>query len=206
MAKKKSNKRVYDSDGRWVQEKGQVKGAIRRIFRQSPMMQEALEKARVELPPATKKDGTPGKRPRVRYRCAICGNLFPKTKNKSSFIQVDHVNPVVPLNKNESDLTYDDLVNNIMYGELQVVCSVPMKYNDGKPSCHKKKTDEENWIRRKLAGSGLAKTEAGWEYEIQKAKEEYRQHLREKENGKRKSRKRKSDPPIYKEVKKSVSD
>ena len=143
----KKDKPLYDENGRWVEERGRVKGAIRRTFRLSPQMKEVLQAARVELPPALKKDGTPGKKPQVRYRCAICSGLFPQ-----KFVQVDHIEPVVPLNKQEKDMTYDEMVRRIIceVSKLQVVCSTPLKYNDNKPSCHKLKTDEENWMRRRI--------------------------------------------------------
>lgn len=147
MAKKKKDKPLYDENGRWVEERGRIKGAIRRAFRISPQMRETMRGARVELSPALKKDGTPGKKPRVRYRCAICGELWSQ-KN----VNVDHIETVVPLWKNEKDMTYDEIVRGIFCDKsnLQVVCSIAIKRNNGKHSCHKKKTDEENWIRREL--------------------------------------------------------
>jgi len=155
MAKKKKDKisSLYDENGRWVQERNRIKGAIRRAFRLFPQMKDVLEESRVELPPKLKKDGSPGKKNRVRYKCAICGELFQKMTGRSSNVQCDHINPVVPLWKKEKDMTYDELVERICCKKenLQVVCSVPMKRNEGLPSCHKKKTDEENWIRRELA-------------------------------------------------------
>ena len=155
MIKKKTNKKpkpIYDENGRWVEERGRIKGAIRRAFRLSPQMDEVIKAARVELPPALKKDGTPGKRPRVRFRCAICGKLFPNKTAKTTMIQVDHIEPAVPLWELEAEMTYDDLVRGIFCDKdnLQVVCSVPMKKNNNKPSCHKLKTDRENWIRKRF--------------------------------------------------------
>ena len=151
LAKKKVQKKLYDDDGHWIEERGRIKGAIRKSFRLSPQMKEVLQEARVELPPALKKDGTPGKRPRVRYRCAACGELFSQ-KN----VQVDHIKTVVPLHKRESEMPFEEwivtIARGIMCGKenLQVLCSTPMSRNDGKPSCHKKKTDEENFIRRNM--------------------------------------------------------
>jgi hypothetical protein len=139
-------------------------------------MWETLQRARIELPPALKKDGTPGKRPRVRYKCAVCGELF-----QQKFVQVDHVNPVVPLHKVEADMTYDEMARNIFSktANLQVVCSTPMTKNEGKPSCHKIKTDEENFIRRELTKEG------SWTSlptsEINRLKKEYKVYVKEKE-------------------------
>ena len=137
----------YDENGRWNQERNRVKGALRQSFRMSPQMWETLQRARHELPPALKKDGTPGKRPQVRYKCAICGGMF-----MQKYVQVDHVDPVVPLYKVEADMSYDEMAYRIFCKQdnLQVVCSTPLKKNDGKPSCHKIKSDEENFIRKKM--------------------------------------------------------
>ena len=146
MASKKE-KSLYDSNGRWVEERGRIKGAIRRAFRLSPQMKEVLNKARVELPPKIKIDGTPGKKNQVRYTCAICGEVFSQ-KN----VQVDHIVPVVPLYMPEAHMSYDQIVRGVFCAldNLQVICSTPMKRNNGNPSCHKLKTDEENFIRDEL--------------------------------------------------------
>ncbi len=147
MASKKKEAPLYDSNGRWVEERGRVKGAIRRTFRLSPQMKECLDRARVELPPKIKKDGEPGKKNQVRYTCAVCKGLF-----SSGNVQVDHIVPVVPLWMPEVDMTYDEIVRGVFCGldNLQVICSTSMKANGGLPSCHKLKTDEENYIRDRL--------------------------------------------------------
>jgi hypothetical protein len=145
--KAKKEKSLYDANGRWVEERGRIKGAIRRSFRLSPQMKEVLKKARVELPPALKKDGEPGKKNQVRYTCAICNQLFSQ-KN----VQVDHREPVVPLWRPEASMSYDEIVRGVFceLDNLQVICSTPMKRNNGVMSCHKLKTDEENFIRDEL--------------------------------------------------------
>jgi len=138
---------LYDANGRWVEERGRVKGAIRRTFRLSPQMKEVLNRARVELPPKLKKDGEPGKKNQVRYTCAVCQGLFSQAN-----VQVDHIEPVVPLWMAEADMTYDEIVRGVFCAldNLQVICSTSMKANGGLPSCHKLKTDEENFIRDRL--------------------------------------------------------
>jgi 5-methylcytosine-specific restriction endonuclease McrA len=145
--KAKKEKPLYDERGRWVEERGRIKGAIRRSFRLSPQMKEVLKKARVELPPALKINGEPGKKNQVRYTCAICKQLFSQ-KN----VQVDHLTPVVPLWKPEASMSYDEIVRGVFCAldNLQVICSTPMKRNNGIMSCHKLKTDEENFIRDEL--------------------------------------------------------
>lgn len=167
----------YDDNGNWNQERNRIKGALRQAFRMSPQMWETLQRARVELPPALKKDGTPGKRPRVRYKCAICGELF-----QQKFVQVDHVDPVVPLDKTEADMSYDEMARNIFAksANLQVVCSTPMTKNGGKPSCHKIKSDEENFIRRHIVKE-FKPGEYGILDRIEELKEEYKVYVEEKE-------------------------
>jgi hypothetical protein len=182
--KAKKEKPLYDERGRWVEERGRVKGAIRRTFRLSPQMKEVLKKARVELPPALKKDGEPGKKNQVRYTCAICKQLFSQ-KN----IQVDHIEPVVPLWKPEADMTYDEIVRGVFCGldNLQVICSTPMKRNNGLPSCHKLKTDEENFIRDELKKVINLLDHTGEEIDalIVDIKAKYKVYLEEKEEKKR---------------------
>lgn len=192
MAKKE--KPLYDSNGRWVEERGRIKGAIRRAFRLSPQMREVLQKSRVELPPALKKDGTPGKKNQVRYTCAICGGLF-----SQKHVQVDHISPVVPLWLNEAEMTYDQIVRGVFceLSNLQVICSTPMKANDGKPSCHRIKTNEENFMRDYL--DKLDK-----EVRIQnldKAKEAYKEYLRLQEI-KKKEKEARKQARLLKKIKK----
>ena len=183
MAKKE--KSLYDANGRWVEERGRVKGAIRRTFRLAPQMKEVLQKARVELPPALKKDGEPGKKNQVRYTCAVCKNLFPQ-----KWVQVDHIEPVVPLWKPEAEMTYDELVRGVFcaVSNLQVVCSTPIKLNDGKPSCHRIKTNEENFIRDELGKVVNLKDHTGHQIDamIEKAKAKYQVYLAEQEEKRRK--------------------
>lgn len=170
----------YDENGDWNQKRNRIKGAMRQDFRMSPQMWEVTQAARVELPPALKKDGTPGKRPRVRYKCAICGGLF-----MQKYVQVDHIEPVVPLHKKEVDMTYDEMADRIMCKKdnLQLVCSTPMSKNEGKPSCHKIKTDEENFIRDRLATffkDDKIPESARLKY-IKELKAEYKIYVEEKE-------------------------
>lgn len=168
----------YDENGRWNQERNRVKGALRQSFRMSPQMWETLQRARHELPPALKKDGTPGKRPQVRYKCAICGGMF-----MQKYVQVDHIDPVVPLYKIEADMTYDEMAGRIFCGKenLQVVCSTPLSKNGGKPSCHKIKSDEENFIRKNIDYSEYKAGNWDLDDKIKELKVKYQEHLEEKE-------------------------
>lgn len=198
MAKKQQDKPLYDEYGHWVEERGRIKGAIRRVFRLSPQMKDVIKAARVELPPALKKDGTPGKRNQVRFRCAICNDLFSQ-KN----IQVDHIDPVVPMWESESRMQFDNWVSTIARGifckkeNLQVVCSTPMVRNNGNPSCHKLKTDEENYVRRQLAKVMNLKDHTGEEIDrfIDDFKIDYQTYLKEKEAKKKAKKTRKRKQP-----------
>ena len=181
----------YDENGRWNQERNRVKGALRQSFRMSPQMWETLQRAKHELPPALKKDGTPGKRPQVRYKCAICGDMF-----MQKYVQVDHIDPVVPLHKVEVDMTYDEMAERIFCGKnnLQVVCSTPLSKNSGKPSCHKIKSDEENFIRKELVAKTKEKEEnVDIKDEIELLKVEYQAYVTEKEKKRLAKEKRKAE-------------
>lgn len=186
MAKKKRSLEnihlEYDENGDWNQKRNRIKGALRQAFRLSPQMYEVMQRARVELPPALKKNGQPGKKPRVRYKCAICGELF-QQKN----VQVDHIEPVVPVYKTEKDMNYDELADGVFckLSNLQVVCSTPMSRNEGKPSCHKIKSDEENFIRKNLTEAiamGSFYDEIELDKNIKALKEKYKEYVIEREN------------------------
>lgn len=182
---KTSTRPTYDENGNWVEEQSQIKGAMRKVFRFSPQMKEATERARVELPPKLKKDGTPGKVNQVFYKCAACGNLF-----KQADVRVDHIQPVVPLYRKESDMSYDELARGIFckVDNLQVLCNTKLsKLPKGEKSCHAWKTQKENWIRdeyfKRYAGkNGFFQREVleDLEKEYQVFKEKQLQELREK--------------------------
>ena len=128
MKKKSNEKPTYDKDGNWVEERGRIKGAIRRTFRLHPAMKEVLQEARVELPPKTLKDGSAGKKNQIRYRCAGCGELFSQ-KN----VQVDHKETVIPLDKSEAEMPFEEWIALTARGifckkeNLQVLCSTKKK-------------------------------------------------------------------------------
>lgn len=189
MANKK-NKAIYDANGHWVEERGRIKGAIRRAFRLSPQMREVLNQARVELPPKIKKDGEPGKKNQVRYTCSVCKGLFSQNN-----VQVDHINPVVPLWMPELEMSYDEIVRGVFckLNNLQVICSTPMKQNNGNPSCHKIKTDEENFIRDELKRVPCLRNHTGEEMDdlILEIKIKYKAYVEEREAKKREKLERK---------------
>jgi len=95
---------------------------------------DAMKKYRVELPPKLKKDGTPGKKPQVRYRCNHCSEVF-----KTADIVLDHVIPVVEPKIGWKN--WDAFIESLFCDEagFQVLCN----------PCHDEKTHEENEIRHK---------------------------------------------------------
>ena len=188
-SKKKKDKPKYDEDGKWVDQDNRILSGIRRAYRLSPQMQETLQAARVELPPKILKSGKPGKRNQIRYRCAVCEVLFSQ-KN----VQVDHISSATPLWTSVKEMSWDDVVDGIFCGtdNLQVLCSTAKIRNGGLPSCHAKKSAEENYIRKlikKDLESSLDrdnliktfKTPHNSKMLIESYKEKYQEFLAEKE-------------------------
>lgn len=108
-----------------------VKGSIRKAFARSsfPALIEIREDA---IHPTIK-----GPRGGKQYICACCGKTFGITK-----IAVDHIDPVIPLDKTINDLSWDYIVERMFCKkeELQVLCT---------EICHKKKTAEERKERKR---------------------------------------------------------
>lgn len=174
-----------------------IKGGIRRVFRQSIEMRVVLQSARVELPPKTLKYGSAGKKNQVRYKCAVCNGLFSQKD-----VAVDHIEPVIPLHRSEEDLTIDEMAYRIWcdINNLQVVCNTTLKKNNGIPSCHKIKTDEENFIRKRLK-------EIEWDgylhqIKITELKQEYKIYLEEKEKERLEKERRKAEREAKRKAKK----
>lgn len=141
----------YDEWGFWVQERMRVESAFRKSFRLSPQIKEIKDAARVELPPLPRKDGSDGKRVRVRYKCAMCGKLYTDKQ-----IEIDHIEPVKPVHIDFSKLPREEWVVMLLRrlfcssDNLQVLCKIKKQDNNGVLSCHRKKTNEENFIRRQF--------------------------------------------------------
>lgn len=101
---------------------------LRRISLQWPARNIAKQQARVEGDFKLKKDGTPGKRKHISYKCAECQELFPPSE-----VQMDHITPIVP----ESGFDSWDGVINRLFCEpeaYQCLCS----------GCHDEKSRTEN--------------------------------------------------------------
>ncbi len=106
-----------------------IKGALRRAFSRSALRQSVLIDAIVE-------HGDP-ERPRVKVwcKCAACGK--PEAK---SYMIVDHILPVIPLDTTMEEMSLDDVVNNLWCdrNNLQVLDQL----------CHDVKTKEEKQLRK----------------------------------------------------------
>lgn len=114
-------------------ERNLIKGSIRRAFSRSELRKQILNRTIV-------KDYTDISRPRVKTwcRCELCGALTPK-----SYIEIDHIQPVIELGKQFLvDVSSDEFINNLWSesSNLQGICE----------TCHDKKTSIERKIRTTL--------------------------------------------------------
>jgi len=109
-----------------VKERNLLKGAIRRVFSRSDLRREIIQAARIS-------NYFDPNRPRVTKwsKCAICSNPTPEY-----LAEVDHLNPIIPVNKSLEDLSWDDIIDNVWCEktELQTTCKV----------CHRQKSKLEN--------------------------------------------------------------
>ena len=119
--------------------KNKIRGALRRAFSSLPLVTEIKKAGRIEKVKYNK-DGTPSKSPDIWYTCEYCGAEAKGAKNKKGmpFIQVDHNDPVIPLDR-EID-SWDEFIERLYCdaSNLKRVCSV----------CHHKKTKHERLVRK----------------------------------------------------------
>lgn len=106
-----------------------ILSAIKRCFSRSPTHRTVLDNAKC---PRKK-----GPRGGARYRCANCKKDF-----GIKDIQIDHIEPIVPIGTLSKDMSWDTIVQRIFCEpeNLQAVCS----------KCHKEKSKEENKARNKI--------------------------------------------------------
>lgn len=113
-----TNKRITPKD------RNAIKGAIRRAFSRSELRKSVLKDAEIEH--------SDPKRPRVKKwcYCAVCGVVEAK-----SYLQVDHIKPVIPNNTSFEGLGVDETVNRMwcVKSNLQAICD----------TCHTLKTKRE---------------------------------------------------------------
>lgn len=111
-------------------EQNLVKGSIRRVFSRSELRRKTVELTVVEHKDPSRK------RVKTWCKCPICKEFTPK-----SYMQVDHINPIIGINETLDSITWDTLVDRLWCEEtnLLAICK----------DCHEKKTKEENKQRRK---------------------------------------------------------
>lgn len=107
---------------------------IRDAFKRSDRYNQALKGARTELP-RYKQDGTRAKVNQVFFKCEHCLEL-----HKRDNVQVDHIEPVIPINNKLVDFTIHQIFERIFKSTLQVLCT----------PCHKIKSKQENSDRAKF--------------------------------------------------------
>ncbi len=107
--------------------------SVKRAFSRSPTVTDFLKKHRREEP-WIKKDGTKAKKNHVFYPCFKCKKEFSSNK-----VQVDHIEPVVPVNIPSKHLSYNSLFARLFCNEanLQILCK----------EHHKEKSQQENLLR-----------------------------------------------------------
>ena len=112
-------------------ERNLLKGAIRRVFSRSD-----LRRKIVELTVVQHEDKT---RPRVKTwcKCPSCLEFVPK-----SYLQVDHIEPIIRLNESLDDLDWNTIIDRVWCEENNLVAIC-------KP-CHETKTKAEAKERRRL--------------------------------------------------------
>lgn len=113
-------------------EQGLLKGAIRRVFGRSDLRRNVIQ-SYIDIAhsdPSRKK---------VKYwiKCSECGKMEAKSN-----IQLDHVEPVIPVNRSFEDMSLDEVVDRQWCEEnnLKPMCK----------TCHQLKTKEENKERRRI--------------------------------------------------------
>lgn len=114
------------------QERGLIKGGIRRVFGRSELRQRVIQNGIV-------KGHKDPKRKAVKFwvKCQECGKMEAKSN-----VQIDHSEPVVPVNRSFEEMSFDELVDRMWCEEkgLSILC---------KP-CHAIKTKAENKERRRI--------------------------------------------------------
>ena len=108
---------------------GRIYTTIKRGFARSDTYYKVLMKAKSRT--------NKGVRGGAKYICAVCGKAYSRKD-----VQVDHVDPVVPVNIATTDMSWSEIIPRIYCSpdNLQVLCR----------GCHQKKSIEENKIRREI--------------------------------------------------------
>lgn len=120
-----------------------VEKTLRGAFKKTAIYHEAKRRAKREFFEKSKHDKDLR---RVHYECATCKGMFFDRKGAKE-IAVDHIDPVVDPEVGSTD--YHTYIQRLFCSvdNLQVLCNYKGERN-GKKSCHKIKTAEENARRR----------------------------------------------------------
>ena len=108
-----------------------IRGALRRAFARSPIVQELTQESRREVP-RYKKDGSRHKKNSVQRQCQVCGEWV-----SSSNIAIDHIVPVISVD--DGFIDWNAFIERLWCdrSNLQRICS----------SCHDSKTQIERIAR-----------------------------------------------------------
>jgi 5-methylcytosine-specific restriction endonuclease McrA len=113
-------------------ERNLLKGAIRRIFSRSDLRKQVIDAS--EVPGYTDPN-----RPRAKRwcQCAECKQMVPK-----SYMECDHIEPLIPLNRSLEDMTWTEVVDRAWcdISNLRAVCE----------TCHDVKTKAETKERKRI--------------------------------------------------------
>ena len=100
-----------------------IRGALRRAFARSPLVQEKMSESRREIPKFNK-DGNRSKKDSVQRQCEVCLEWTGSTK-----ISIDHINPVISVDVGFQD--WNEFIERLWCDKhnLQRICD----------NCHNKK-------------------------------------------------------------------
>ena len=111
-------------------ENASFRGALRRVFARSPIVQEVKNEGRRDVPKYNK-DGSRSKKDAVQYSCQVCNEWV-----ASKMISVDHIVPVISEDGFEDWNTFVARLS-CEKKNLQRICD----------DCHQIKTNQERWVR-----------------------------------------------------------
>lgn len=110
-------------------------GAIKRVWHRHPNRIAVVKRVRIEES-KTLKDGSQAAKPAVFYLCEQCGaKCKPQPHKDFPQIQIDHRDPIVPVGKTYSDLTWDEYLSRVFcpVENLDALCA----------NCHRAKSKVE---------------------------------------------------------------
>lgn len=116
-----------------------IANSIRKVWHRHPLREATLNRVHFTVQ-EFKKDGSPRAKPTQFWSCEICNQRCKKSKSPNyPQIHVDHIDPVVPIDR---EITWHEYIQRLFFsgeGNLQAICS----------PCHKQKTKLENAQRKR---------------------------------------------------------